>query len=87
MAVVAVTAKLARIAWTLWRTGLLFSGTRPELYAAKLSALDRNAALYPTAQVMAWVAGRVERMVDRDRTASFAANNGRATRAILRASA
>ncbi|HEY8426097.1 MAG TPA: IS110 family transposase [Limnochordales bacterium] len=85
VAVVAVAAKLARIAWTLWRTGQLFAGIRPERYAAKLSVLDQNAVPYPTAQVMAWLADRVGRILDRP--ASSGGNASRATRGALAASA
>ncbi len=85
VAVVAVAAKLARIAWTLWRTGQLFAGIRPERYSEKLSELDRSATPYPTAPVMGWLAGRLERMLDRP--ASSQGNAGRRTRAMVRASA
>ena len=85
VAVVAVAAKLARIAWTLWRTGETFAGIRPERYAEKLAQLDAGAAPYPTDRVMAWLAQRVERLVDRP--GSWSQNGVAATRAAVRASA
>ncbi|MEW6045691.1 MAG: IS110 family transposase [Bacillota bacterium] len=65
-AVVALAAKLARIAWAMWRSGRLFAGTRPELYTAKLSLLDRHAAAYPTTQVLTWLAERLDQILDRN---------------------
>ncbi|WP_324670433.1 IS110 family RNA-guided transposase [Geochorda subterranea] len=65
VAVVALAAKLARIAWVMWRTGRLLEGIRPELHAAKLSLLDRHAAPYPTAYVLRWLGERVDQILDR----------------------
>lgn len=65
VAAVAVAAKLARITWTLWRTGETFVGLRPERYAEELAHLAAAAAPYPTARVMAWLAQRLARLVDR----------------------
>ncbi|WP_324669647.1 IS110 family RNA-guided transposase [Geochorda subterranea] len=65
VAVVALAAKLARIAWAMWRTGRLFTGIRAELYTAKLSLLDGHAAPYPTAYVLRWLGERVDQIVDR----------------------
>ncbi|WP_324670189.1 IS110 family RNA-guided transposase [Geochorda subterranea] len=74
VAVVALAAKLARIAWAMWRTGRLFAGIRPELYAAKLSVLDRHAAPYPTIQVLTWLAERLDQILDRN---PYAVKQGR----------
>lgn len=64
-AVVALAAKLARIAWAMWRTGQCFAGVRPELHAAKLAVLDQHAAPYPTLQVLSWLAERIDQLLDR----------------------
>ncbi|MEW6049416.1 MAG: hypothetical protein AB1609_23580 [Bacillota bacterium] len=44
----------------------MFAGIRPELYAAKLALLDRHAAPYPTAQVLTWLAERIDQILDRN---------------------
>jgi transposase len=76
VAVVALAAKLARIAWVMWRTGRLFAGVRPELHAAKLALLDRHGAPYPTAQVLRWLADRSDQLLDRSPYAVKQARKG-----------
>ena len=65
VAIVALAAKLVRIAWTVWRQGIVYAGARPALYAAKLRALDRMGRPYPVDRILQALAKQPERLVDR----------------------
>ena len=65
VAIVALAAKLVRIAWAVWRHASVYAGTRPALYAAKLRAPDRMGLSYPVDRILRALAKQPQRLVGR----------------------